>query len=340
MRRIFGQQDLAEMTPEKNDEKTTPATPAQLVPKRKIGGLGRGLNALIEGSYEKKGDRSGPGDRRLAHPVNSVGFISVDHLQANPYQPRTHFDQQALQELAESIKIQGIIQPVTLRQLGTNSYQLIAGERRLQASKLAGLDTIPAYIRKADDQQMLEMALIENIQRENLNAIEIALSYQRLLSECNLRQEELGDRVGKNRSTVTNYLRLLKLPPDVQIGLRDSEISMGHARALISVDDPKVQVELFRKIVAEELSVRRVEELVRAGFGRATASASNGNPTNDSAAQPVVPAAELRRTERHLADRFGSRVQVRPGPKGSGEIKIAFDSVEDMQRILHILQPS
>ena len=328
------------MTPEKNDEKTTPATPAQLVPKRKIGGLGRGLNALIEGSYEKKGDRSGPGDRLLAHPVNSVGFISVDHIQANPYQPRTHFDQQALQELAESIKIQGIIQPVTLRQLGTNSYQLIAGERRLQASKLAGLDTIPAYIRKADDQQMLEMALIENIQRENLNAIEIALSYQRLLSECNLRQEELGDRVGKNRSTVTNYLRLLKLPPDVQIGLRDSEISMGHARALISVDDPKVQVELFRKIVAEELSVRRVEELVRAGFGRATASASNGNPTNDSAAQPVVPAAELRRTERHLADRFGSRVQVRPGPKGSGEIKIAFDSVEDMQRILHILQPS
>ena len=327
------------MTPEKNDEKNALPTPSQLVPKRKIGGLGRGLNALIEGSYEKKGDRSGPGDRLLAHPVNSVGFISVEHIEANPYQPRTHFDQQALQELAESIKIQGIIQPVTLRQLGTNSYQLISGERRLQASKLAGLETIPAYIRKADDQQMLEMALIENIQRENLNAIEIALSYQRLLSECNLRQEDLGDRVGKNRTTVTNYLRLLKLPPDVQIGLRDAEISMGHARALIGLDDAKLQVELFRKTVAEELSVRRVEELVRNGYGRgaeAKPKADGENATNPSA----VPVAEIRRAERHLTDRFGSRVQVRPTSKGSGEIKIAFDSVEDMQRILHILQPS
>ena len=340
MRRPFGPQHLAEMTPEKNDEKNTLPTPSQLVPKRKIGGLGRGLNALIEGSYEKKGDRPGPGDRLLAHPVNSVGFISVEHIEANPYQPRTHFDQQALQELAESIKTQGIIQPVTLRQLGTNAYQLISGERRLQASKLAGLETIPAYIRKADDQQMLEMALIENIQRENLNAIEIALSYQRLLSECNLRQEELGDRVGKNRSTVTNYLRLLKLPPDVQIGLRDAEISMGHARALIGLDDAKAQVELFRKIVAEELSVRRVEELVRGGFGR---NADDKHDPEKNATTPTpsaVPVAELRRAERHLTDRFGSRVQVRPGPKGNGEIKIAFDSVEDMQRILHILQPS
>ncbi len=326
------------MTSEMNDEKTAPAAaPALPVPKRKIGGLGRGLNALIEGSYEKKGDR--PGERLVSHPVNSVGLISVDHIEVNPYQPRTHFDQEALRELAESIRVQGIIQPVTVRQTGTNAYQLISGERRLQASKLAGLDTIPAYIRKADDQQMLEMALIENIQRENLNAIEIALSYQRLLSECNLRQEELGDRVGKNRSTVTNYLRLLKLPPDVQIGLRDAEISMGHARALIGLDDARLQVELFRKTVAEELSVRRVEELVRGGFGRTTNAASNGNPTPGTA-QPVVPVAELRRTERHLTDRFGSRVQVRPGPKGSGEIKIAFDSVEDMQRILHILHPS
>jgi ParB family chromosome partitioning protein len=183
------------------------------------------------------------------------------------------------------------------------------------------------------------MALIENIQRENLNAIEIALSYQRLLSECNLRQEDLGDRVGKNRSTVTNYLRLLKLPPDVQIGLRDAEISMGHARALIGLDDAKAQVELYRKIVAEELSVRRVEELVRAGFGRATEGTGTSGEKS-APAQPVVPPAELRRTERHLAERFGSRVQVRPTAKGNGEIKIAFDSIEDMQRILHILHPS
>ena len=329
------------MAQERNEEKLQAALAAAAAVKRKSG-LGRGLNALIEGSYDKKGERPGSSDRLVSHPVNSVGFISVEHIEANPYQPRTHFDQQALQELAESIKIQGIIQPVTLRQLGTNAYQLISGERRLQASKLAGLETIPAYIRKADDQQMLEMALIENIQRENLNAIEIALSYQRLLSECNLRQEELGDRVGKNRSTVTNYLRLLKLPPDVQIGLRDAEISMGHARALIGIDDPKAQVELFRKIVAEELSVRRVEELVRGGYGRAAANNGAENAGDNPAAptHPVVPAAELRRTERHLTDRFGSRVQVRPGPKGSGEIKIAFDSVEDMQRILHILHPS
>jgi ParB family chromosome partitioning protein len=327
------------MALEKNEEKLQAALAAAAAVKRKSG-LGRGLNALIEGSYEKKGDRPTSGDRLVSHPVNSVGLISVEHIEANPYQPRTHFDQEALQELANSIKIQGIIQPVTLRQLGTNSYQLISGERRLQASKLAGLDTIPAYIRKADDQQMLEMALIENIQRENLNAIEIALSYQRLLSECNLRQEELGDRVGKNRTTVTNYLRLLKLPPDVQIGLRDAEISMGHARALIGLDDPKLQVELFRKTVAEELSVRRVEELVRNGFGRNGAETKPKDEADTTPAQPAVPVAEIRRAERHLTDRFGSRVQVRPTAKGNGEIKIAFDSVEDMQRILHILQPS
>lgn len=314
---------------EKPEEKSTPAA----APKRKIGGLGRGLNALIEGSYEKKSDRL------VSHPVNSVGFIPVAHIEANPYQPRTHFDQEALQELAESIRIQGIIQPVTVRQTGTNAYQLISGERRLQASKLAGLDTIPAYIRKADDQQMLEMALIENIQRENLNAIEIALSYQRLVSECNLKQEELGDRVGKNRSTVTNYLRLLKLPPDIQVGLRDAVISMGHARALISIEDAEQQLALFRRIVAEELSVRRVEQLVRAGAGAAKpADAPGAQQVQETNVQ--VPVAELRRTERHLSERFGSRVMVKPGPQGRGEIKIAFDSVEDMQRILHILQPA
>ncbi|GAB2767883.1 ParB family chromosome partitioning protein [Hymenobacter luteus] len=316
---------------EKNEEKNTPAA-APAAAKRKIGGLGRGLNALIEGSYEKKSERLG----LVPHPVNSVGLIAVSQIEANPYQPRTHFDQAALQELAESIKLQGIIQPVTLRQTGTNSYQLISGERRLQASKLAGLDAIPAYIRKADDQQMLEMALIENIQRENLNAIEIALSYQRLVSECNLKQEELGDRVGKNRSTVTNYLRLLKLPPDIQIGLRDNVISMGHARALVNVEDTEQQLGLFRRIVDEDLSVRRVEQLVRSGAG--ATPETEKKPTQP--APPVVPPAELKRAERHLSERFGSRVMVKPGPQGRGEIKIAFDSVEDMQRILHILQPA
>jgi ParB family transcriptional regulator, chromosome partitioning protein len=221
--------------------------------KRK-GGLGRGLGALIEGSKTESA---------AIAAVNSIAEIPVSQIETNPFQPRTHFDQEALEELAESIRVQGIIQPITVRQLDHNTYQLISGERRFQASKLAGLDTIPAYIRKANDQQMLEMALIENIQRENLNAIEIALSYQRLLSECNLKQEELGDRVGKKRTTVTNYLRLLKLPPAIQIGLRDNQISMGHARALINIENVDQQLEVFNRIVREELSVRKVEEIVR-----------------------------------------------------------------------------
>ncbi|QKG59033.1 ParB/RepB/Spo0J family partition protein [Hymenobacter sp. BRD128] len=326
------------MSSEKNEEKIQAALNANpaaaAAAKRKVGGLGRGLNALIEGSYDKKGETRE--QRLVPNPLNSVGQIPVEQIEANPYQPRTHFDQEALAELADSIKIQGIIQPVTVRQLGTNSYQLISGERRLQASKLAGLDTIPAYIRKADDQQMLEMALIENIQRENLNAIEIALSYQRLLSECQLRQEDLGERVGKNRSTVTNYLRLLKLPPSIQIGLRDSVIGMGHARALINIEDPQQQVDLYRRIVAEDMSVRRVEELVRNGTARPAGGAATAKPQPT----PVVPVAELRRTERQLTDYFGSKVQLRPSAQGRGEIKISFDSVEDMQRILHILQPA
>ncbi|RAK65167.1 ParB/RepB/Spo0J family partition protein [Hymenobacter edaphi] len=313
---------------EKHEEKPTPTPLA----KRRVGGLGRGLNALIEGSYEKKSERLG----LVPHPANSVGLIPTDQIEANPYQPRTHFDQEALQDLAESIKVQGIIQPVTVRQTGPAAYQLISGERRLQASRLAGLEAIPAYIRKADDQQMLEMALIENIQRENLNAIEIALSYQRLVSECNLKQEELGDRVGKNRSTVTNYLRLLKLPPDIQIGLRDSVISMGHARALLSVDDAAAQLNLFRRIVTEEMSVRRVEQLVRQGVS-APAAKNDSAPATD---QPVVQVAEIKRAERHLSDRFGSRVQVKPTAQGRGEIRISFDSAEDMHRIISILQPA
>src|SRR6186713_2969205 len=206
------------------------------VPVKKKGGLGRGLNALIEGSYDKKVDP------QILHEVNTIAEIRLSQIETNPFQPRTHFDQTALEELAESIKVQGIIQPITVRQLDVNTFQLISGERRFQASKLAGLDTIPAYIRKADDQQMLEMALIENIQRENLNAIEVALSFQRMLDEVGLKQEELGERVSKNRSTVTNYLRLLKLPPTIQASIRDGELSMGHARALIAVEDVDKQL--------------------------------------------------------------------------------------------------
>jgi len=294
-------------------------------PKR-TGGLGRGLGSLLEGNKY-----TGKIDSNTINEVNTIADIAIDQIQTNPYQPRTHFDQGALEELAESIKIQGIIQPITVRQLDQNSYQLISGERRYQAAKMAGLTTIPAYIRKADDQQMLEMALIENIQRENLNAIEIALSYQRLLSECSLKQEELGDRVGKKRTTVTNYLRLLKLPPDIQIALRDNVISMGHARALINIDTIENQLEVFKKVVNEELSVRKVEELVR--------NLQNANKKPDPQQKLVFNKyeEEIRSVETRLSSQFGTKIQVKANNDGKGEIKIPFVSVDELNRILELL---
>ena len=233
--------------------------------------LGRGLGALLEDSPAK-----GKGQEILPEGQKAGIFeISLTEIQVNPFQPRIHFDKEALKDLSDSIKVQGIIQPITVRKLAPNEYQLISGERRFQASKLAGLTRIPAYVRTANDQQMLEMALIENIQRENLNALEIAQSYQRLLVECNLKQEELGDRVGKNRTTVNNYLRLLKLPPSIQAAIRDNKLSMGHARALINIEDVDKQLALFKKIVDEELSVRQVEALVIA--------VNDGKPEKQSA---------------------------------------------------------
>jgi ParB family chromosome partitioning protein len=291
---------------------------------KKKGGLGRGLGALIEGSKT---------ETAAVPAVNNIAEIPVSQIETNPFQPRTHFDKEALEELAESIRVQGIIQPITVRQLDGNTYQLISGERRYQASKLAGLATIPAYIRKANDQQMLEMALIENIQRENLNAIEIALSYQRLLSECNLKQEELGDRVGKKRTTVTNYLRLLKLPPDIQIGLRDNQISMGHARALINIEKVDQQLEVFQRIIREELSVRKVEEIVRLLSGQ-------------KLTKPLPPpeldlyGGEIKKVESRLSTYFGTKIQVKSTNQGKGEIKIPFVSVDDLNRILEILNYS
>lgn len=293
--------------------------------KRKSG-LGRGLGSLLEGNkYTGKTESS------ILNEVNTIADIAINQIETNPYQPRTHFDQAALEELAESIKVQGIIQPITVRQLGQNSYQLISGERRYQASKIAGLTVIPAFIRKADDQQMLEMALIENIQRENLNAIEIALSYQRLLSECSLKQEELGDRVGKKRTTVTNYLRLLKLPPDIQIGLRDNVISMGHARALINIDTIEQQLDVFKEVVAKELSVRKVEELVR------NLQNAKKKPDTQQKLQFGKYDEELKSVETKLASQFGTKIQVKANNEGKGEIKIPFVSVDELNRILEIL---
>lgn len=291
---------------------------------KKRNALGRGLGALLEDSPSNRKEST------ESSPVSSINEIPVESIAVNPFQPRTHFDQGALNELAESIKTQGIIQPITVRKVGENAYQLISGERRLQASKIAGLETIPAYIRTANDQQMLEMALIENIQRENLNAIEIALSYQRLITECELKQEQLGERVGKNRSTVTNYLRLLKLPPDIQIAVRDKKLSMGHARAIINVDNVDAQLEIFKKIINNDLSVRKTEELVRNYTNPAKStieSRAGGHPD-----QEIL----VKKLQNRLSSHFGTKVSIRTdGSKG--EIKIPFVSSEDLERILEII---
>ena len=291
--------------------------------------LGRGLKSLLSDTPDTdRLDEAGP-----APSANGgMSEISLGEIEVNPFQPRQHFDQEALKELAESIKVHGIIQPITVRKLARNQYQLISGERRYQASKLAGLKSIPAYVRSANDQQMLEMALIENIQRENLNPIEISLSYQRLITECSLRQDELGERVGKNRSTVTNYLRLLKLPPDIQIALRDNRLSMGHARAIISIENPESQLYIFKRIIAEDLSVRKVEELTR----QLTAGKS------DSAVSKPVQgtyseAREIVQLQAKLSSHFGTKVNVKSDGK-KGEIKIPFLSVEDLNRLLDILK--
>src|SRR6476661_2338760 len=225
-------------------------------------GLGKGLRALLDDSDLPENDRK----QQISNESTSLGsisFVKINQVEVNPFQPRTDFDTEALQELSESIKLQGLIQPITVRKAGQNSYQLISGERRLRASKLAGLTEIPAYVRTANDQQMLEMALIENIQRENLNAIEVALSFQRMIDECSLKQEELGERVSKNRSTVTNYLRLLKLPPAIQASIRDGQISMGHAKAILGLEQVDKQLFVHREVISKGLSVRKAEELVR-----------------------------------------------------------------------------
>lgn len=292
--------------------------------------LGRGLGALLDDSSsagEVESKERKPLRERGASP-GSIAEIPLDQIEVNPFQPRTDFDKEALEELAESIKVQGIIQPITLRKLNNNSFQLISGERRFQASKLAGLKKVPAYIRTADDQQMLEMALIENIQRQDLNAMEVALSYQRLLSECDLKQEQLGDRVGKKRSTVNNYLRLLKLPPDVQAAVRDGKLSMGHARALINIEDTSFQLDLLKKILAEDLSVRKVEALVK--------QASFPDEPEEKK-ENKEPSKEILKVQEQLSSHFGTKIKISSNEKNKGEIKIPFTSVGELNRILEII---
>lgn len=295
-------------------------------------GLGKGLSALLDDSTQVN-SHAGPTRTVAASPeVNDAGAINeikINEIEVNPFQPRTEFETQALNELADSIKLQGLIQPITVRRLSAHKYQLISGERRLRASKIAGLTQIPAYIRTANDQQMLEMALIENIQRENLNAIETALSFQRMIDECNLKQEELGERVSKNRTTVTNYLRLLKLPPAIQASIRDGSISMGHARALISVESPTDQLYIHQLILKQGLSVRKVEEMVR------NMAKNTGKKPVEKTGMPLT--YQVQKIQDDLASKFSTNVKLKVGNKGAGSIEIPFLSEDDLNRILEML---
>lgn len=297
---------------------------------KKRTGLGRGLGALLEDSDGGLQSRHPSDFAGSLEGVNLMDEISLELIDTNPFQPREFFAPEALQELAESIRVQGIIQPITVRKVSAKKYQLISGERRFQASKIAGLKTIPAYVRTADDQQMIEMALIENIQRENLNAIEIALSYKRLMEECNLKQEDLGSRVGKNRSTVTNYMRLLKLPPHIQVAIRDNKLSMGHARCLISLEDTNLQNTLFQKAQAEDWSVRRLEDAVR----------QSGNMDTPAVGTSTikVSAQELQSWQATLKTFFKAPVALKMNEKGEGEIKLSFKTKEELVAILNKVQ--
>lgn len=281
--------------------------------------LGRGLGALIDGVEKEV----------LEKKVEPNMDIDVDSIDGNPFQPRTHFDEQALEELAESIKKLGIVQPLTVREAEGGRYQLIAGERRLRAARLAGLSHVPAYIRTADDQAMLELALVENIQREDLDAIEVAISFQRLIEECRLTQEQLSERVGKQRSTVTNYIRLLRLPAEIQLGIRNKHLMMGHARTLVNIENPKTQMEVYYHIIDDDLSVRQAEELVRALQTekiKDPAKRERKKKLND----------DFRQLSDHLNRVFSTKVSFRINEQGKGKIVIPFESPEEMERILGV----
>lgn len=283
--------------------------------------LGRGLGALIEEAEPEtkvESTRAGGGSE-----------VEIELIDVNPFQPRTNFDQEGIEELASSIREMGLIQPVTVREMKNGRYQLISGERRLKAARMAGILKIPAYIRTADDQGMLEMALVENIQREDLNAIDIAISYQRLMEECNLTQEFLSSRVGKKRATVANYVRLLKLPAEIQLGIRQNKITMGHARTLISVEDQKKQVSLFYKIIDEDLSVRSTEVLVKKYNSIPEGENGKYNPEKDTA----KPYEELKS---QLSDFLQTSIEFQRNSRGSGKIIIPFQSDDELERIIGI----
>jgi ParB family chromosome partitioning protein len=287
--------------------------------------LGKGLSALLENADTDVTSKTG-----VEGVVGSVAQLPLEQIEPNPFQPRTEFDDTALAELSASIKELGIIQPITVRKLGYDRYQIISGERRFKASKLAGLTNIPAYIRVANDQGMLEFALVENIQRENLNPIEIAISFKRLIDECSLTQEVLSERVGKNRSTVTNFLRLLKLPPEIQTAVRDQRLSMGHARAIAGIEEFSRQLAVFKEVLKNDLNVRETEKLTREA-GKIPAGRGKKQASKD----PLYN--EFSKIQKVLSDHFGTRIRLDRAKNGRGKIIIPFKDDEDLNRLLEML---
>ena len=286
--------------------------------------LGRGLSALLK---DPEQDIKSASDTNADQVVGNIIDLDIDAIEVNPFQPRSTFKEEALQELATSIKELGIIQPITVRKTGVNEFQLISGERRFRASKIAGLKTIPAFVRLANDQESLEMALVENIQRQDLDPIEVALSYQRLMDEINLTQEQMSDRVGKKRSTIANYLRLLKLDPIIQTGMKDGFISMGHGRAIINIADLSDQLDIYEQILTKKLSVRDTEKLVQ--------QYKDTNTTTPP--EPIITPKHIKKSIQDFSEFFGAKINVNIGKSGKGKITIPFSSEEDFNRIKKLL---
>lgn len=289
--------------------------------------LGRGLSALLK---DPENDIRSATDKNADKVVGNIIELDLDNIQVNPFQPRSNFNDETIKELASSIRELGVIQPITVRKLGFNEYQLVSGERRYRASKLLGMETIPAYIRIANDQESLEMALVENIQRQDLDPIEIALSYQRLIDEINLTQEKLSERVGKKRSTIANYLRLLKLDPIIQTGMRDGFLSMGHGRALVNIDKKQDQLALYEKIIGKNLSVRDTESAVKAYH-------TDDLPKETKNNAPKDPTVFVQQGIKELTDALAVKVAIKASDKAKGIITIPFNSQEEFDRIKKLI---
>lgn len=287
--------------------------------------LGRGLSALLK---DPEKDIQSASDKNADKVVGNIIELEIDSIEVNPFQPRTTFNEETLQELATSIRELGVIQPITVRKIGVNQFQLISGERRFRASKLVGLKTVPAYVRLANDQESLEMALVENIQRHDLDPIEVALSYQRLIDEIKLTQNELSERVGKKRSTIANYLRLLKLDPMIQTGMKDGFLSMGHGRAIVNIEDLSDQLDIYEQIITKKLSVRDTEKLVQ--------QHKLGNLEDEASTQKETP-KHIKKGVKDFSDYFGAKISIKVSKTGSGKISIPFSSEEDFNRIKKLI---